>query len=100
MLTADINIELSRRNYRVANFKTGVYMKFKELKRGKMRNFRMKSQFTLLDQVSKPSRFPIGKKYHKTIDNIQRSNRFLGRMNLINGPLPLQDDCNKMYLRQ
>ncbi|CAG8746369.1 17183_t:CDS:2, partial [Funneliformis caledonium] len=25
----------------------------------------------------KPSRFPIGKKYHTTINNIQRSNRFL-----------------------
>ncbi|CAG8537661.1 8608_t:CDS:2 [Funneliformis caledonium] len=54
-------------------------------------------RFLIKSQI--PS-FSIVQKYHTTINNIQRSNRFLGRMNLINGPLPLQLDCSKMYIRQ
>ncbi|CAG8494169.1 1824_t:CDS:2 [Funneliformis mosseae] len=34
----------------------------------------------LLIKSQKPSRFPISKKYHRIIDNIQRSNRFLGKV--------------------
>ncbi|CAI2186662.1 16309_t:CDS:2, partial [Funneliformis geosporum] len=43
---------------------------------------------------------PIIKKYYKIINNLQRSNRFLGRMYLMSGKVPLQLDCHKMFIRQ
>ncbi|CAI2192252.1 9550_t:CDS:2, partial [Funneliformis geosporum] len=43
---------------------------------------------------------PISNKYSMIIDNLQKSNRFLGRMYLMSGKVPLQLDCFKMFIRQ